>query len=904
MHILHVHLQNYRVHRDFEATIDEAITLLQGPNESGKSTFVEAVHRTLFLKAKGTSELHTAMSSNHGGVPTVTVKFAIGETTYTVKKEFNGTKGSTVLQSENNATLTGDAAEEKLAELLGVEGTVGGGGAKKTLPKRWAHLWVWQGSSNLSPLDSAEEAQPALRANLQHQAGAGLIVSSTDQAVLNALQKLRDETLTTAGKAKSGSELKRLEDALEISTKDLTEKQEILAELDQAAVQFTQANENLLRQSEYEKTATTELQETTTKLKEVQSLKALLDDKKRVRVAAAKALEELQNADGGIRKREKELTEKRLTAKPREQELAKLVKEIDETSAAHAKSLSSRETLTKTARATRALRDVLEAQIAIIETTEQLEANAKQLKSAAELKHKIADTRKAFTAVERFTPQAVECLRKLEQSATIAATKLEGFALRVELIDSPHEVTLDGRPLGKGSNETLTASGELVVDGTTKVRLTPGNTQDLESAKHAAIEAVELRDSALSELGEKSLNDVDQGQLRRSKAEAELTRLSDQWQAINLPSIEARREQLQQTLARMEAKREQSVEGENVPSFSDDLDTANTQLQHATVDAKDAESQLLDATSEEKAMRERLETLRQRVENEKAQQQELVDLIKESESRLSFERERWGDEAQRSAKLIEAESSVSKATADETQQQSKLNELGPEQLAIDHERLGSGLKKVGKLLQETRDTLSSAKARLQASGTTDPHRDLAEAQAEHQRIVQRHAQVLHQSDARCLLLNRLKTSQASTTSALTKPLEDAASGYLELLFDPGAKAQLIWSDDGGSIVGMSVKRASQNSAQYRFDELSHGTREQVALALRLAMAEVLAADHDGKLPVILDDAFTHADRQRIQKLQSVLYRGASRGLQILLLTCHPENYTGLTSQEITLPSPQ
>lgn len=904
MHILHVHLQNYRVHRNFEATLDETITLLQGPNESGKSTFVEAVHRTLFLKAKGTSELHTAMTSNHGGIPTVSVKFAIGDAIYTVKKEFNGTKGSTVLQPENGANLIGDEAEEKLAELLDVKGTVGGGGAKKALPKRWAHLWVWQGSSNLSPLDSAEEAQPALHASLQQQAGEGLIVSPTDQAVINALQKLRDETLTTAGKAKAGSELKRLEDALEESTKTLAEKKRILTELDQAADQFTQANENLLRHSEFEKSATTQLQEIAAKLKEAQTLQTLLDEKKRLRETAVKALNELQNADTEIRKREKDLAEKRQTAKPREQKSVQLGKEINKASTSHAKTQESREALTKAARISRALRDVWEAQIAIIETTQKLKTNTKKLQTAAELKEKLATARTAFATVEHFTPQAVERLRKLEQATAIAATKLEGFALRVELIDSPHEVTLDGHSLAKGDSETLTASGDLIIDETTTIRLTPGNTQNLESAKHAAIEAAENRDAALAKLGVKSPDDAQQGALNRTKAEAQITRLDDQWQAIDLPSIEARREQLQQTLARMEVKRDQSTEGVDAPSFTTDLDAANAQLQQATTDAKQAETQLAEANAEEKAQREKLETLRQLADSEKAQQQELVDLIKETEARLTFERERWGEEAQRSTKLIDAESLVAKSTADESQQLNKLNELGPQQLSTDHERLNSSLANTTKLIQETRDTLSSARTRLQASGTTDPHRDLAEARAEHERIVQRHTHLLHQSAARSMVLDRLKAAQATTTAALTKPLEDAANGYLELLFDLGAKTKLVWSEDGGSIVGMTVERAAQNSSEYRFDELSHGTREQVALALRLAMAEVLAADHNGKLPVVLDDAFTHADRQRIQKLQSVLYRGATRGLQILLLTCHPENYTGLTSQEITLPSSQ
>jgi uncharacterized protein YhaN len=66
------------------------------------------------------------------------------------------------------------------------------------------------------------------------------------------------------------------------------------------------------------------------------------------------------------------------------------------------------------------------------------------------------------------------------------------------------------------------------------------------------------------------------------------------------------------------------------------------------------------------------------------------------------------------------------------------------------------------------------------------------------------------------------------------------------------------------------------------------------------MAELLAADHDGCLPVVLDDAFTHADKNRIEKLKSLLYRASQNGLQIILLSCHPENYSGLSASEVGL----
>jgi uncharacterized protein YhaN len=70
-------------------------------------------------------------------------------------------------------------------------------------------------------------------------------------------------------------------------------------------------------------------------------------------------------------------------------------------------------------------------------------------------------------------------------------------------------------------------------------------------------------------------------------------------------------------------------------------------------------------------------------------------------------------------------------------------------------------------------------------------------------------------------------------------------------------------------------------------------REQLAAALRLALAEVLQPAYDHCLPLVFDDAFTNSDRQRLLGLQQMLKHGMAQGLQILLLTCQPEDYSAL-----------
>ena len=75
---------------------------------------------------------------------------------------------------------------------------------------------------------------------------------------------------------------------------------------------------------------------------------------------------------------------------------------------------------------------------------------------------------------------------------------------------------------------------------------------------------------------------------------------------------------------------------------------------------------------------------------------------------------------------------------------------------------------------------------------------------------------------------------------------------------------------------------------FGFDVLSTGAREQFAAALRVTMAEVLAEAYDGSLPVLFDDAFANSDPERQAGVYRMLQKASEQGLQVILLTCDPE----------------
>ncbi|MEZ0387310.1 MAG: ATP-binding protein, partial [Verrucomicrobium sp.] len=163
--------------------------------------------------------------------------------------------------------------------------------------------------------------------------------------------------------------------------------------------------------------------------------------------------------------------------------------------------------------------------------------------------------------------------------------------------------------------------------------------------------------------------------------------------------------------------------------------------------------------------------------------------------------------------------------------------------------------------------------------------------------VQRRGQALQ------LLHSLFQEEQSALTNLFTQPLADKVSGYLQCLFGPETSARVRLGDDN-AFAGFDIVRPDQQSGAFQFEVLSGGAREQVAAALRLAMAEVLAAGQpDRCLPLVFDDAFAYSDPTRVRTLQRMLDLASQRGLQIIVLTCNPADYTSLGAQEIRLPVP-
>ncbi|MCP4783816.1 MAG: DUF4332 domain-containing protein [Fuerstiella sp.] len=150
-----------------------------------------------------------------------------------------------------------------------------------------------------------------------------------------------------------------------------------------------------------------------------------------------------------------------------------------------------------------------------------------------------------------------------------------------------------------------------------------------------------------------------------------------------------------------------------------------------------------------------------------------------------------------------------------------------------------------------------------------------------------------ETDARLHLLNdRWRVLEQTETSLRTvidrlgqyrdSDVLEVASGYIDRLTE-GACYRLAVDVSGTAIVAAT----RQSTGHQTLQQLSRGTRDLVALALRLALVQYRAEDSE-RAPLLIDDVFIMTDDDRASAVVDLLMDVAADGQQIIFLTCQRE----------------
>ena len=195
--------------------------------------------------------------------------------------------------------------------------------------------------------------------------------------------------------------------------------------------------------------------------------------------------------------------------------------------------------------------------------------------------------------------------------------------------------------------------------------------------------------------------------------------------------------------------------------------------------------------------------------------------------------------------------------------------------------LSSSRQASGDTLELTQ-TLSRLRGKLEALGDRAAVETQREALSERLGLLRRHY------DAAQIALDALQQARDTLQARFAPPLRRLTAQYL---------AQLT----GGAHCQISIDRQMQLELQDEKDPASHpsgyysgGTRDQIYLALRLVIAELLL---EPDVPYILDDALVCFDEQRLAYALEFLQQQAARR-QILLFSCQTREQNYLRKEPI------
>jgi DNA repair exonuclease SbcCD ATPase subunit len=891
-----VTLRNCRLHRELKVDFDPARTLIGGPNETGKSTLIEAVHRALFLKAKGSTEHHRSLvSSLHTGHAEVDLTFEAEGNSYLLRKRF-GPAGTTILAPSNSVSLSGDAAESELARLLGVEAGLTG----KAVAAQWAHLWVWQGQSGDDPSTHATAQQSGLLQRLQQMGGAAALLSELDARAAKHFADAKDQLYTQAEKPKTGSALDKAVRADQLAQDEFERALDRVQRLNSAVADL----ENASRSQIESKACLTDLEkqqeERDSKAQQLVELRQQEKEQSSAAAAADTMHTALESAHQQILAARVEISELDHSLQSQNEAIAQLDNARQEARSRAVAAEAEHAASSDSVRSARLRRDLASAHAQLFEKAEiraKLGIRVQKVDQHRSELAKLEESRAKLPKVDRATLKRIQ---RLETERSNASAALQAMATGIEVIAADQAVKAAGHIIGVGHQQILTEDTEVQIGPAVRLRIRPGGGNSLADARQAEAKAQNNLQAMLDSLGLPSVKDAteihaqweDLGS-RINAAAAELDGmgaedLAEELQhALNeLTAAQANVERLSALVTDLKAPEDKAAAKILTKQWDQNLSEAEGREIEAK-NNRDRSANVL-ASAEEDWTKKRTESEQQRLK--------LTGLNAQHDLLLKTH----GDDATRGRVLLKCQAATTATRAQLTATANAIATLQPEFLEADRDRITRAINKNTDKMNEALKNIAVAKAALTSDGSEDPATDLVTAKARARSAAEHRTAVQRKSKAIALLDQLFQDEQHRLSEQFTRPLADKISGYLQCIFGKGARAQVAL--ENSAFTGLRLARLDSNGGPFAFGTLSGGAKEQTAAAVRLAMAEVLAANHGGCLPVVFDDAFAYSDPERVNHLQRMLDLAATRGLQVIVVTCNPADYAALGAKTVSLRS--
>ncbi len=871
MRILRLSLENWRGVDSRDVTFSDGVTVIEGPNEIGKSTIVEAI-RLLFseLDSSKKQAVKSIKPVDKDIGSTIEAEIKSGNFHFVYSKTFNkSNKTSLNILAPAKKQLTGREAHEQAERILG-----------STVDMAlWEALLVDQG-------------EKVALANIRDSAGlakaldeaAGSFSSGAEDTGLYATVQAEYESYFTlkTGKPKFSAE----ENAFEKTQAAFDESKRAVLDVEEDSEAHDRCAAEVRRLTSKLPDLKARMDELDKQWASIKSLKEKLDAKQKEFAAAVDMRKAATDAEADRRTLVEEigLAEKRLqdateNQDPLQKKAEKLKGRSEKAQLVIAdlkkKRISAKEALDTAQSDERHLRD-LEDLANERNRLEQLQKLSKQMKTALKIAGSI-----------KINDSALEEFREAERALDIANSKIDAVATTVSVTaeqDLDFEFDGDTVALSKSGVETRSVASELRIrlPGIATVELSPSKSvadvqEDLASAQAVFAELQ-------NRFGVSDLKEAVAANERRVTAQREVDRLKEREAGILQG---ASQEEIEQSITSYQSDCEAYAENRQ----------SNEEL---PASAADASSRLLEARELLGSCENALEAAREKTDGLQSEyarvdgelriaQQEMAGLeaaLNEKRERLNKARSTEADEVL-AVRASQARSAVKKLEEETATIQASYTESSPESVeellsnAKDvYERANTNLRQEEQNLAVLTDRLQQA----QADGRFEAM-EAAQRELEHRETVL--TSTRRRAAAVQLLWNTLNEYRDTARHAYVMPLKEAIERLGKIVFGAGFEVEI---GDDWSLISRTL-----HGKTLPFDDLSVGAKEQLGILTRLAAAQIVSKQ--GGVPLIIDDALGFSDPSRLETMGAAI-AAAGRQCQIVILTCTPGRFMHVGSADV------
>lgn len=256
-------------------------------------------------------------------------------------------------------------------------------------------------------------------------------------------------------------------------------------------------------------------------------------------------------------------------------------------------------------------------------------------------------------------------------------------------------------------------------------------------------------------------------------------------------------------------------------------------------------------------------------------------------SRLVVARDSQADEVLTAA-LVIAQDQFNDALKSFEDAQAQLSAEDPDTLEILLKNARDAKRRAVQSLESNSTSQNELRASLNLRGERGLQGLYDHARGEMEQVEREHELNEARAEAARLLRATFETRRRQAHQRYIEPFKQRIDQLGRIVFGPTFEVEL---DDELRVVCRTL--ADTNLS---VEQLSTGAREQLGVLSRLACAAIVSPT-DGGVPVMIDDALGWTDPQRLQGMGAAI-AAAGRQCQVIVLTCTPGRYSHIGSAKV------